>query len=62
LEELIKRVEAKTLTAEELRTWRAIDLLEQLGTVEARELLTALAAGALGALPPTAQVALKRLC
>jgi hypothetical protein len=61
LEELIKRVEAKTLTAEELRTWRAIDLLERLGTVEARELLTALAAGAPGTLPTTAQVALKRL-
>jgi WD40 repeat protein len=63
LEELVKvkHVETRTLSAEELRIWRAIDVLERLGTAEARELLKALVAGAPGALSTTAaQTALRR--
>lgn len=62
LEGLIQRIETKTLTTEELRIWRASDVLERLGTTEARALLKALAAGAPGARATTAaRDALKRL-
>ncbi|HMF13831.1 MAG TPA: sigma factor-like helix-turn-helix DNA-binding protein, partial [Gemmataceae bacterium] len=64
LEELVKRkhIGTKTLSAEELRTWRAIDVLERQATPEARELLKALADGAPGArLTEAAKAALKRL-
>jgi HEAT repeat protein len=63
LEELVKRkhVETRPRSAEELRTWRAIDVLERLGTIEARELLKSLAAGMPGVLTTTAaRDALKR--
>lgn len=61
LEELIRRIEARTWTVEDLRTQRAIDVLERLGTAEAREVLKALAADAPGARTTTAaQTALKR--
>jgi hypothetical protein len=62
LEDLLKRVETKTLSAEELRVWRAIDVLERLATPEARQVLRTLAGGAPGALRTTAaQAALERL-
>jgi hypothetical protein len=62
LEELIQRIERKTLSAYELRILRAIDVLERQGTAAARELLKALAAGASEALTTTAaRAALKRL-
>ncbi len=32
LEELIQRIKAKKMTTEELRTWRALDVLERIGT------------------------------
>ncbi len=62
LEELVDRVETKKLTAAELQLTRAIDVLVRHGTPETRQLLTALSAGAPGALATTeAQAALKRL-
>jgi WD40 repeat protein len=62
LEDLIQRIEAKTLTTEELRTWRALDVLERIGTPEVRQVLKALADGAPGArLTEAAKAALKRL-
>jgi RNA polymerase sigma factor (sigma-70 family) len=64
LEELVrmKHVEKMTLSAEELRMWRAIDVLERLGTTEARQVLKTLADGAPEALSTTAaRTALKRL-
>jgi RNA polymerase sigma factor (sigma-70 family) len=61
LEALVKRVETRTLTTEELRIQRAIAALEMQGTAEAREVLKRLAAGAPGALTTTAaQSALRR--
>lgn len=62
LENLLQRVERKTLSTDELRLVRAIDVLERQNTAAARELLKALAAGAAEALPTTtASTALKRL-
>jgi hypothetical protein len=62
LEELLHRVESRTLSAEELRICRAIDVLERLATAEAREVLKVLADGAAEARTTTAaQAALKRL-
>jgi hypothetical protein len=62
LEDLIQRVERKTLSLDELRIVRAIDVLERRGDGQARELLKALASGAAWALPTTtAKAALKRL-
>jgi HEAT repeat protein len=61
LEELIQRIETKTLTTEELRTWRALDALERIGTPEARQVLKTLADGAPGArLTEAAKATLKR--
>src|SRR5262249_20114514 len=62
LQDLVNRVETRTLTAEELRTQRAVGALEMQGTPGARQVLKGLAAGAPGALPTTAaQAALRRL-
>jgi RNA polymerase sigma factor (sigma-70 family) len=62
LEELLGRIETQSLSAEELQVWRAIEVLERLGTSEARRLLDALAGGAAEALPTTAaRAALNRL-
>jgi WD40 repeat protein len=61
-EQLVKRLTRFTLSGEELRQVRALEVLERLGTAEARQLLQALAAGAPGALPTReAQAALDRL-
>jgi WD40 repeat protein len=62
LEELIRLAETKTLSPEDLRIGRAIDVLERLATAEARTLLKVLAGGAPEALTTTAaRAALKRL-
>ena len=62
LEQLVKRIDSKTLSAEELRIGRAIEVLERLHTPEARRVLKTLADGAPEALTTTeAQAALKRL-
>ena len=56
------RVEAERLLAEELQVWRAVEVLERLGTPEARRVLEILAGGAAEALPTTAaRAALDRL-
>jgi WD40 repeat protein len=49
LEKLAKRAADPMLTGERLRAVRAIELLEHIGTLEARALLTAVAGGAPGA-------------
>jgi WD40 repeat protein len=45
-QQLLDRVEKRILTAEQLRILRALEVLEQIGGVEARKVLTGLAAGA----------------
>jgi RNA polymerase sigma factor (sigma-70 family) len=61
LEDLLRGVETRTLTAGELRIQRAIAALEMQGTAEARQVLKGLAAGAPGALSTReAKAALKR--
>ena len=66
LEELIKRLlerlDNQAASAEEVRMLRALEILERLGTPEARQLLQMLASGAPGAsLTQEAAEALKRL-
>ena len=62
LRSLIERLENPTLSAEELRAQRALEVLEQLGTPEARRLLAMLSHGAPGArLTRAAAAALNRL-
>lgn len=59
---LLAKIEAGQLSSEELRAARAIELLERLGTSEARALLDTLAQGAIGAqLTQESRRALKRL-
>ncbi|MBI1915935.1 MAG: hypothetical protein HYS12_14550 [Planctomycetes bacterium] len=62
LEDLLRRVEAESLLAEELQVWRSVEVLERLGTPDARRVLEALAGGAAEALLTTAaRAALDRL-
>jgi WD40 repeat protein len=62
LEGLIKQLAGATLTAEQLRAVRAVEVLERLGTAEARQLLQSIAEGAPGAMATTnARAALGRL-
>jgi WD40 repeat protein len=61
LEELRAKLTGWMLHGERLRAYRAVEILERIGTPEARQLLQALANGAPGALLTTsAQAALKR--
>jgi WD40 repeat protein len=60
-EQLLEKVSGKVLSAEQVRLVRAVEVLEQSGTSEARQLLETLAKGAPGALPTReAQAALSR--
>jgi hypothetical protein len=62
VEQLLAKLQTLTLSAEPLRLVRAVEVLERLGTPEARELLTTLGRGADGALlTREAQAALTRL-
>jgi WD40 repeat protein len=62
IENLLGRLHVSPLTAEQIRLVRAVEVLEQSGTPEARQLLKALAQGAPGALVTRqAQAALDRL-
>jgi WD40 repeat protein len=62
LEGLIKQLSGATLTADQLRAVRAVEVLERLGTAEARQLLQSIADGAPGAMATTnARAALVRL-
>jgi hypothetical protein len=61
LEELHVKLTGFGLSGDKLRVFRAVEVLERIGTPEARLLLQALAEGAPGALVTTsAQAALKR--
>jgi WD40 repeat protein len=61
LDELRSKLTALVLTGDRLRAFRTVEVLERIGTPEARQVLQALADGAPGALLTTsAQVALKR--
>jgi WD40 repeat protein len=62
LEDLRKQMTGVVLQGERLRLYRAVEVLERIGTAEARQLLQALAEGAPGALVTrTAQAALQRM-
>jgi RNA polymerase sigma factor (sigma-70 family) len=62
LEDLIAQAGNTTLSGDELRVWRAVEVLERLGTPEAREVLSKLAKGAPGALTTeAAREALERM-
>ena len=62
LESLRDRLTTHTLVGERLRLVRAVEVLERIGTAEARQVLQGLADGATGALSTTqARAALKRL-
>ncbi len=61
-ESLLEKLIAGTLTADQVRLVRAVEVLERLGTPEARQVLQTLANGADGALPTRqAQAVLDRL-
>jgi hypothetical protein len=61
-ERLLKRLEGNTLSEESLQALRAIELLERIGTPEARQVLEHLAKGLEGArLTEEAQASLERL-
>jgi WD40 repeat protein len=61
-EELLGKVTGVVLSGEQLRLVRAVEVLEQLGTPEARQVLEALAGGAPGSLPTReAREALSRM-
>jgi RNA polymerase sigma factor (sigma-70 family) len=62
VDRLLEQLETLALTAGELRTWRAIEVLEHIGTAEARRVLEKLASGAAGArTTEAAKAALERL-
>lgn len=62
LEELLAKAERRGLSGEELAAWRAIEVLECAGTLEAREFLKKLAQGAPGhRITDEAEAALQRL-
>jgi WD40 repeat protein len=62
MEQLLEKLTATTLSAEQVRLVRALEVLERAGTAEARQVLAALGRGAPGALPTReAQAALERL-
>ena len=62
VERLLERPETLALTAGELGTWRGIEVLEYIGTTEARRVLEKLASGAAGArTTEAAKAALERL-
>ncbi|MCI0377332.1 MAG: hypothetical protein L0215_06990, partial [Gemmataceae bacterium] len=46
---LLEEMESAVFTAEELRAWRAIEVLEKTGTTQARHVLEQLSRGAPGA-------------
>ena len=60
--DLIEQIDGPTISAKELRELRAIDVLQWIGSAEAKELLAALASGAAGS-PITfaAEAAIRRL-
>jgi RNA polymerase sigma factor (sigma-70 family) len=61
-ERLLERLQVKTLSEESLQAMRAIELLERIGTPEARQVLEGLAKGEPGArLTDEAQASLQRL-
>jgi WD40 repeat protein len=62
VEQLLARLETRTLAGEELRAWRALTVLEHIGTPEARQVLDKLAQGASGhPLTEEARSAVRRL-
>jgi RNA polymerase sigma factor (sigma-70 family) len=62
IERLLERPEGSALPAGELGTWRALEVLEHIGTAEARRVLETLAAGDAGARPTEgARAVLQRL-
>jgi hypothetical protein len=62
LETLLQRAESRALTAEQLRTVRAVEILEHIGSAAARAVLQALAGGAERArLTEEAKAAVERL-
>jgi WD40 repeat protein len=62
VEQLLGKMEKPSLSHEQLRTLRALTVLEQIGSPEAQQVLKALASGAAGArLTPEAQAAIERL-
>jgi WD40 repeat protein len=62
IEKLLARLDKAAAPPEELRALRGVEVLERIGTAEAREILTALAEGAPGApLTIQARAALERL-
>jgi WD40 repeat protein len=62
VEQLLEKATGASLTTEQVRLVRSVEVLEEMGTAEARQLLETLAKGAPGALPTReAQAALDRL-
>ena len=61
IEELLEKLTGGTLTSEQLRIVRSVEILERIGTPQARKVLQTLAQGAPGALPTReAEAALAR--
>jgi WD40 repeat protein len=62
VERLLRRLDAFTFSPEELRAWRAVEVLEHVGAVEARRVLKKIAEGGQGRrLTEDARAALRRL-
>jgi WD40 repeat protein len=62
VEQLLDKLSARIMPADELRVYRSIEVLEQSGTREAQQVLARLATGAAGArITEDAQAAMKRL-